>query len=199
MRSLLHVGCGLATKAQLIPYFQTPDWRELRLDIDPAVKPDLVGTMTDLSAVASESIDAVYSSHNVEHLFPHEVPLAVGEFVRVLKPQGFALITCPDLQEVCRHVAEGRLLETLYVSPSGPIAALDVIYGFRGSTRTGNHFMAHRCGFTLNVLLQSLRDFGFKSAAGFSRPDQFALWAVARKDELTEAGIKEFTEAVFQT
>lgn len=198
MRSVLHVGCGAATKKEMPLYFQQPDWREIRLDIDPAVRPDIVGTMTDLSAVPSESVDAVYSSHNIEHLFPHEVPIALREFLRVLKPEGFALITCPDLQEVCKHVADGRLLDPLYVSPVGPIAALDVIYGFRPSTRTGNHYMAHRCGFTLDVLLQTLRECGFKAAAGFRRAERFALWTVARKDAISDSEIEEFLRSIFR-
>lgn len=197
MRSFLHVGCGSDTIKNVLPYFQQPDWREIRLDIDPRVTPDIVGTMTDLSAVPAESVDAVYSSHNIEHLFPHEVPIALREFLRVLKPQGFALITCPDLQEVCRHVAEGKLLETLYTSASGPIAPLDVIYGFRGSTRSGNHFMAHRCGFTLDALLQTLRECGFGAAAGFRSAEHFALWTVARKDALSDAEITKFLRSIF--
>jgi predicted SAM-dependent methyltransferase len=102
----LHVGCGPARKANTTPGFAGPDWRELRLDIDPAVSPDIVGAMTDMAEVAAESVDAVFSSHNIEHLYPHEVPLALGEFARVLRPDGFVVITCPDLQSVCALVAE---------------------------------------------------------------------------------------------
>jgi predicted SAM-dependent methyltransferase len=44
-----------------------------------------------MSALATGSVDAVVSSHNMEHLYPHEVPLALAEFVRVLKPDWRAL------------------------------------------------------------------------------------------------------------
>ena len=100
-----------------------------RLDIDPAVQPDVIGTMTDMAAVASESVDAIFSSHNIEHLYPHEVPLALKEFLRVLKPDGFFVVTCPDLQSVCALVAQGKLTEAAYQSPAGPIAAIDILYG----------------------------------------------------------------------
>jgi predicted SAM-dependent methyltransferase len=43
-----------------------------------------------MKAVASESVDAIFSSHNIEHLYPHEVPVALAEFIRVLKPGLFA-------------------------------------------------------------------------------------------------------------
>jgi len=78
------------------------------LDIDPSVAPDIVGTMTDMSAVATASIDAIFSSHNIEHLYPHEVPIALAEFLRVLKDDGFAVVTCPDLrsQADCRRSSD---------------------------------------------------------------------------------------------
>lgn len=70
---LLNVGCGPLGRAHGFAGFE--DWQEVRLDIDPAVQPDVVVTMTDMSAVATGSIDAIVSSHNIEHLYPHEVRL----------------------------------------------------------------------------------------------------------------------------
>jgi len=84
MKDFLHVGCGQKRKDRTTPGFNTPQWRELRFDINPKVKPDIVGTMTDMSAVADASVDAIYSSHNIEHLYPHEIPHALAEFKRVL-------------------------------------------------------------------------------------------------------------------
>ena len=101
MKTFLHVGCGPKRKDQTTRGFVSTDWHELRLDIDKSVQPDIIGTMTDMSAVADASVDAIFSSHNIEHLYPHEVPLALAEFKRVLRPDGFAVITCPDLQSVC--------------------------------------------------------------------------------------------------
>mgnify|MGYP000329889420 CR=1 FL=1 len=79
MNTFLHVGCGPKRKDRTTAGFA--EWNELRFDIDVAVAPDLVGTMTDMSAVASESVDAVFSSHNIEHLYPHEVSVALAEFL----------------------------------------------------------------------------------------------------------------------
>ncbi len=91
----LHVGCGTQRKGPATPGFNSDQWREIRLDINPSVSPDVIGTMTDMSAVPSASVDAIYSSHNIEHLYPHEVPVALAEFRRVLKDDGFTVITCP--------------------------------------------------------------------------------------------------------
>jgi len=129
MKTFLHVGCGPKRKDQTTAGFA--EWNELRFDIDESVQPDLVGTMTDMSSVSSDSVDAIFSSHNIEHLYPHEVPVALSEFLRVLKPNGFAVITCPDLQAVCALVAEVKLTEPAYTSPAGPIAPLDILYGHR--------------------------------------------------------------------
>ena len=82
-KTFVHVGCGQNTKQQTTRTFATDAWRELRFDIDPNAKPDLVGTMTDMSAVPTGSVDAIFSSHNLEHLYPHEVPLALAEFRRI--------------------------------------------------------------------------------------------------------------------
>jgi predicted SAM-dependent methyltransferase len=76
------------------PAFRKPLWQEVRLDIDPEARPDLVGSITDMSKlIPSESFDAVWLSHSLEHLYAHEVPATLSEFKRILKPTGFALGT----------------------------------------------------------------------------------------------------------
>lgn len=191
MKSFLHVGCGQNRKDRTTLAFSSGEWNEVRLDINPAVAPDVVGTMLDMKGVADASVDAVYSAHNLEHLHPHEVPLALREFVRVLKPEGYLIVTCPDLQEVCRLVAEDKLTEPAYDSPAGPIAPIDILYGHRPSMQRGNLFMAHKCGFTLKVLLGSMREGGFASAGGYRRGyPKYDLWAVAMKTPSADAGMK---------
>jgi hypothetical protein len=116
------------------------------------------------------------------------VPLALAEFLRVLKSDGIAVITCPDLKSVCALIAEDKLTDPAYVSPAGPIAPLDILYGLRSSMAAGNLYMAHRCGFTQKVLSGTLQASGFKSVATMSRGHPyFDLWAVASKVELPEA------------
>ncbi|MCW6511431.1 class I SAM-dependent methyltransferase [Lichenifustis flavocetrariae] len=189
MPVVLHVGCGPKDIRRMPAYFQDGTWREIRLDIDAAVRPDVLGSMTDMGAVESGSVEAVFSSHNIEHLFPHEVPVALAEFQRVLGPTGFALITCPDLQTVASHVANGRLLDPLYQSGLGPITPLDILYGHRESIARGNHFMAHRGGFTMRTLGAALQETGFGRVVIHRRQPHFDLWAVAmRTDPGEEAG-----------
>lgn len=188
MKMLLHVGCGTYRKDRTTTAFNTPEWYETRLDIDPEVRPDVVGTITDMSGIASCSMDALFSSHNIEHLYWHEVPVALREFHRVLRVDGFAVITCPDLKGVCALVAQDRLLDTAYISPAGPIAPMDMLYGHRPWLAEGNSFMAHRCGFTETALLDVLSAAGFSALA--TEVKGFDLWAVASKAPLDDKGIE---------
>ena len=161
MQTFLHIGCGPKHKDQTTRGFNTDHWQEIRLDIDVSVSPDVTGTMTDMAAVEASTIDAIFSSHNIEHLYPHEVPVALAEFLRVLNDEGFAVITCPDLRSVCALVAEDKLSEPAYTAPAGPIAPIDILYGHRPPMARGNLYMAHRCGFTEKVLTGTLQAAGF--------------------------------------
>lgn len=197
MKTFLHVGCGSARKDRTTKGFNTPDWNELRLDIDENVKPDIVGTMLDMSAVEDASVDAVFSSHNIEHLYPHDVPVALAEFKRVLKGDGFVVITCPDLQSVCALIAEDKLTEPAYISPAGPIAPLDILYGHRPQMAQGNLYMAHRCGFTQRVLTGTLQAAGFASVASMRRAANFDLFAVATKAAMAESDLRALAAVHF--
>ena len=94
-------------------------------------------------------------------------------------------------------VAEDKLTDPAYVSPAGPIAPLDMLYGHRPPVARGNLYMAHRCGFTLKVLLGTLRAAGFVSVVGRRRPAAFELWALATKRERDDASIKALAAAHF--
>jgi SAM-dependent methyltransferase len=177
---VLNVGSGPYRQGALPENFTTSDWQEIRLDIDPHVLPDMIGTITDLSAVADNSVDAVFSSHNLEHIYDYEVPLALGEFLRVLKPDGgLVMIVVPDMQNAAQWVARGDMDdEPLYLSPGGPVKALWMFYGM-GTSVPGLPYMAHKTGFTAASLQPRL------VAAGFSRVE-----VVLRPFEIVAYGYK---------
>lgn len=198
MKKLLHVGPGHSRLVNTTPGFNNGQWQEVRLDIDPSVQPDIVGTMTDMSQVPSQSFDAIFSSHNIEHLYPHDVPKALAEFGRVLVEDGFCVITCPDLKSVCALVAEDKLTEAAYESPAGPIAPIDILYGHRPALGQGQLYMAHRCGFTEKVLRNTLRACGFPWVATLARPAAFDLWAVACKSPKTDDELRALAREHFR-
>lgn len=185
----LYVGCGPDRGANIRHGFND-GWQEVRFDIDPAVQPDIVGSVLDMSAIPDASVDVVYTSHTLEHLYNYEIPVALGEMLRVLKPGGIALAIVPDLQSTAQLVAEDRLFETLFVSPDGPITPFDVLYGHRGFVGQGNTHMAHRGGFTLSSLSGAMTSAGFKSVAGIRRPAAFDLGVIASPEELPEARLR---------
>lgn len=194
---LLHVGCGLKTLKDTTPGFDDGTWLERRIDINALNQPDIVASITDMSAIKSGSANAIFSSHNIEHLYPHEVSIALSEFKRVLNSQGFCVITCPDIQSVSALVAQGKLLDTAYVSPAGPIAPIDILFGHRASIAQGNLFMAHRTGFTEKSLSTTLHDAGFLTVATLKRPRYFDLWALASKSQASQEQIHNLVKAHF--
>jgi protein O-GlcNAc transferase len=177
---VLHVGCGRAHPRKLHPTFREPGWHEVRFDIDAGVDPDIVGDMIDMKEVKRESVDAVWSSHNLEHVFAHQVRVVLREFFRVLRPNGFVLISVPDLQEVAKVVATGNLEDPFYEAEAGPVAAIDVMYGHSASIARGNEFMGHRTGFTAATLSKRLEDAGFRDVR-VTRERIALLWATGHK------------------
>jgi predicted SAM-dependent methyltransferase len=195
-RQLLHVGCGPVRIERLPMCFRTDQWQELRFDIDPRVQPDIVGSMTDMRMLGDASVDAIWSSHNLEHLDSFAVPLALAEFKRVLKPDGFALIAVPDLRAVARHIAADQLAQPLYESPAGPISALDIVFGHQASLLAGNAYMAHRTGFTSTTLGHCLLAAGFDEVR-VHEGHRWDLWAVATMPE-THASVFDELAQVMQ-
>lgn len=126
---------------------------ETRLDVCPDCSPDIVASMTDMGEIGP--YDAVLCSHALEHLSPHEVPVALSEFLRVLKPGGGVILFVPDLEGVTPTE------EPLFTSPAGPISGIDLMYGYRPALEKFP-FMAHRTGFVNDSLNKALTDSGFR-------------------------------------
>jgi hypothetical protein len=195
MPTFLHVGSGEKRKNQTTAVFGRPEWSEIRLDIDAGVRPDIVADMTDMSAVTSGSVEGLFSSHNIEHLYIHEVPKALAEFRRVLKPEGHAVILCPDLQAMARLIAEDRLHEPAYQSRAGGITPHDTFYGYGAQIARGHTYMAHRCGFTATSLMRALTDAGFARVAVIRR--RWELAAVTTNRPLSDAELTAFLREHF--
>tara|TARA_B110000003_G_C16427743_1_gene448829 strand:- start:123 stop:605 length:483 start_codon:yes stop_codon:yes gene_type:complete len=160
------VGCA-SLNISHIKGFIIDDWTEIRFDIDESRNPDIVGTLTDMSLVQTESVDAIYSAYNIDHIYPHEVPTALSEFFRVLKDDGMAIIKCPDIQSVCEAVAKG------------------------------NEFMAKKGGFIYSVLDRALHQAGFEVRYGGRVKNGRELSIVAFKQKKSEEEIKNIANPFF--
>ncbi len=165
-RRVLHVGCGGE---------QLPSWldgvEEIRLDISPEAKPDIVASILDMGEIGQ--FEGVYSSHVLEHVYPHEAPVALSEFMRVLVPGGACIAIVPDLTDV--RPTE----EVVYVSPGGPVTGLDMIYGFRKLISSMPH-MAHHNGFIAPTLHAAFAAAGFVNVKT-CQVDKINLLAVGYK------------------
>jgi predicted SAM-dependent methyltransferase len=76
-------------------------WKILNVQAGPNV--DFVGTCTDLGAFDDGTVAEIYASHVLEHLsYTEELPQALKEFHRVLKPGGRLRVSVPDFEKLCR-------------------------------------------------------------------------------------------------
>ena len=152
---LLHIGCGPLDHGN---DNALPDWAEgcdeTRLDIDPNNKPHIVANMLEMGDIGG--FDIVYSSHTLEHVYPHEVVPALQEQFRVLRDGGAAVVVVPDLEGVLATE------DVVYESLSGPITGLDMIYGKASFVAHSPH-MAHHSGFTQHTLSAALKTAGFSN------------------------------------
>ena len=177
-RVLVNVGCGPRHASTLPRYFD--HWQQLRVDVDASVQPDILAELTDLSPIPDGSADAVWAAHCVEHLYAHQVKLALKEFRRVLREDGFVCVIVPDLQTIAQYVAADRMHETLYDSPAGPVTPHDIVFGFGVAIASGRASMAHRCGFTPGMLQRCFHELPYGEVLLRRRSTDYELVAVAR-------------------
>lgn len=178
LRRILDAGSGASDLKRRPSWLSGEDWTVVTVDIDPRVNPDHVGSVTDMKGLFSDaSFDVVWSSHSVEHLYIFELQAALQEFRRVLKPDGFALITCPDVEAVAEAVLKYGLDHVAYVAPAGPITLHDILFGHTASIVEGATAMAHRTGLTAERLGNLAVEAGFVEAI-VGRGTYFDLWAI---------------------
>ena len=143
---ILHAGCGGQPLPEWLP------GEETRLDIDPGVSPDIVAPLTALGDIGP--FDIVYCSHTLEHLPPHEIRIALREFHRVLRPQGFIVLVVPNLKDIKPDNT------VYYQSAAGPVTGLDMYYGMDRLVEH-NPWMAHKYGFVPETLQAFVENAGF--------------------------------------
>lgn len=163
-KKVLNVGGGV--KGVLPERFR--DYKQVVLDIDPLVRPDICCDAMEMKRfIGRNTYDAVYSSHNLEHFYAHQVPVILGNMNYVLKSGGFVEIRVPDIITALKDMElRGLDLEdTLYMAPCGPIATLDMIYGYRKQiAASGQPFYAHKTAFTPKSMFRLLKETGFINA-----------------------------------
>ena len=170
---ILHVGCGGSPLPDL-----WKGWEEIRFDADPQCGADLIGDMLDIP-MDDDSVDAVYTSHTLEHVTYHDGVRALREFRRVLKPGGQVWVIVPNVLAAAELIAKEGLYAKVYDAPCGPVHAADMLWGHQGLIEGEKgeraYRFAHRFGYTADTLTASLKLAGFNNV----KSDAFHYWDVA--------------------
>ena len=128
-----------------------PDWKILDIESRPEV--DYVANAQDLSQFESNSVDAIYASHVLEHFYynlNNELITTLKEWHRVLKPDGKLLISVPDLKILCWLYLHPNLM------PIERHQLMRIMFG--GQT---NFYDVHKVGFDFESLVSYLEEAGF--------------------------------------
>lgn len=138
-----------------------PGWKIFNIRSGKNV--DFVGNCTDLSQFATGAAEAVYASHVIEHLgHRQELPAALSEMRRVLRPGGKLYVSVPDLE----------FLAGLFLRPGMPveikIRVVTMIFGMQA-----NEHDYHKFAFSLDMMAWYLARAGFTK---IMRVDDFGLF-----------------------
>ena len=96
---VLDVGAGERSVARSM----WPDATVRTLDADPALKPDVVGTLLSIPE-PDDTYDAVVASHVLEHVEYRDATTALKEMRRVVKLGGEVHILVPSLEWAARQI-----------------------------------------------------------------------------------------------
>lgn len=139
----LNIGCGLRTLA---------GW--VNADAVEREGVDLVCLATDIP-LNENSVSEVMAIHLLEHLYPWEGDVALGEFMRVLRPGGVLALELPDFIKCCSNIAN-HVKHEKHPDMLG-------LYGLFGDPRHKDPHMIHKWGYTPQTLSAMLRSHGFEN------------------------------------
>jgi predicted SAM-dependent methyltransferase len=137
----LNMGCG---KKKKVGY--------LNVDVDAAVKPDIVVLLGPSLPFASGTFSLIEAYHVVEHVYPWVSSGIFKEFWRILKPGGKVAIECPNIEAAC-----GWLFQN---SDYGPDSQMGM-WAIYGDPNPENQLHMHKWGYTPVTLSACLKQAGF--------------------------------------
>lgn len=178
-KKVLHVEAGRPHPKKLHSAFSGEEWVEVRLDKDPSTQPNYTGHLRDLSMVPDGSMDAIWSRHNLQKLFYHEIPTTLAEFMRILKPEGLLMLAVPNTLKVAEAIVGDKLESPLFSSSKGTVSAIDMLYGNRIRLQEQGEAAAHHMCFTPPTIAKKLQEANFRNIQ--VRADGYNLWVGGHK------------------
>lgn len=140
----LHLGCG----GIYIPELTNADYYDGRVR-------DVALNVEDLHQYTKDSVDWIETHHVLEHLSRTAAVRALREWYRVLRPGGYLVVTCPDLDAVVHRWTRSSYEERY--GPSKQSTIIEMLYGSQE-----NDGMFHRSGWTQRHLRVTLNTVGFR-------------------------------------
>lgn len=137
----LNMGCGKEKKLGF-----------LNVDVDLAVKPDVVVSLGSTLPFASGAFLLVEAYHVVEHVYPWIRLDIFKEFWRILKPGGKLAIECPNIEAACAWLVQN--------SQYGPDSQMGM-WAIYGDPNAKNPLQMHKWGYTPVTLAGSIKEAGF--------------------------------------
>ena len=145
------------------------DAKELQVDLSDDPHIDLRCDIRKLPLEWEDQFDKAKAHHVLEHFDFEEVPVALAEWLRILKPGGRVEISVPDLQTYATRLVEGDIDVVMqggiYGDQGHPFWRQKPYGGFdenkvrwlKHSTQI-NH---HNSGYTADYLLNLMKDVGY--------------------------------------
>jgi hypothetical protein len=159
-KTVLNVRCRYPLRQKTHPHIHGPEWREIRLDLDPRPpRHHLLDHRYDAGRNRFSGRNLVFAQSRAP-----AAPRSAARTQGVLhssEATGFAAAGLSNLRQVAQLIVENRLEDRAYNSSSGPITPLDMIFGHLASLARGNSFMTHHIGFTARTLQRALVEAGF--------------------------------------
>lgn len=145
----LHLGCG-------------PNILEGYINVEGEYMKDhpeiALHDLTEILPISNDTIDEILSVHVIEHIMPHDVPLMLQDWLRVLRPGGKVAIEWPDLYKMCKFLVEDP---SRFYSKNSKILKRGVAGIFGNIERYRDIAMLHKWGYSADSLKILLTENGF--------------------------------------
>lgn len=179
LKKVLHLGAGDYHADKLHSNFRNADWKEVRMDPNPKVKPDIIGDFRQLKKIPDSSMHAIWLPHQLQNLQAHEIEGALAQCFRLLAENGVLVLVVPDMQALGEVISKGRIDDKLYETNNGVVTALDMIYGMKPLIEKGDQRAMNHTGFTAYTLGLKLKAAGFVNIK--VKREGYNLWAMANR------------------